>query len=76
MPNVYFCAAAAFCAYSRCVLRMLHHSLCSAMGIPHSTHTRIRCPGWGFRENNFRHKVKGIFPLRADRTRGAAHRAP
>ena len=49
-------AAAALASYSRCVRRMLHHSLCSAIGMPHSTHTRTRCRGSEFRENSFCHK--------------------
>jgi hypothetical protein len=31
---------------------MLHHCLCSAIGIPHSTQTRTRGFGWLF-ENSF-----------------------
>ena len=32
---------------------MLHQSLCSATGIPHSTHTRTRTFGSAFFENSF-----------------------
>src|ERR1043166_5939984 len=32
---------------------MLHQSLCSATGIPHSTHTRTRTLGSAFFENSF-----------------------
>ena len=53
---VFGAAAAALASYSRWVRRMLHHSLCSAIGMPHSTHTRTRCRGSEFRENSFCHK--------------------
>ena len=53
----YFCSDTPFCASSRCVRRMLHQSLCSAIGIPHSTQTRTRCGG--FRENSFFQSVIG-----------------
>src|SRR6185436_13548446 len=36
---------------------MLHQSLCSATGIPHSTHTRTRAFGSDFFENSFCRKV-------------------
>src|SRR4029079_10346466 len=36
---------------------MLHHSLCAATGIPHSTHTRTRAFGSDFFENSFCRKV-------------------
>src|SRR6187551_1097308 len=35
---------------------MLHHCLCSAMGMPHSTQTRIRCLGSAFFENSLDRK--------------------
>src|SRR5205814_944542 len=38
---------------SRCVRRMLHHSLCSAIGMPHSTQIRTRWGGWLLREKSF-----------------------
>jgi hypothetical protein len=38
----YPCGAAAFLSNSCCVRKMLHQSLCSATGIPHSTQTRTR----------------------------------
>ena len=41
-------AAWALRSISCCPRRMLHHCLCSAMGMPHSTQTRIRCFGWVF----------------------------
>jgi hypothetical protein len=36
---------------------MLHQSLCSATGIPHSTQTRTRFTGSDFLENSFWKKV-------------------
>lgn len=38
---------------SRFVRRMLHQSLCSATGMPHSTQIRTRWGGWVFLENSF-----------------------
>lgn len=48
---------------SRWVRRMLHQSLCSAMGIPHSTQIRTRCRGSVLRENSFFRNDMGS-PLR------------
>jgi hypothetical protein len=36
--------------------RIEHHSLCSAIGMPHSTHTRIRCFGGSLFPSNRFHK--------------------
>ncbi len=48
----YFAVACALRSISCWPRRMLHHCLCSAIGIPHSTQTRTRCFGWFF-ENSF-----------------------
>lgn len=49
---------------SRWVRRMLHHSLCSAMGIPHSTQIRTRWRGSALRENSFfRNDMESPFSL-------------
>src|SRR6267142_1398144 len=42
---------------SCCVRKMLHQSLCSAMGMPHSTHTRMRVFGSAFFEKSFWKRV-------------------
>jgi hypothetical protein len=38
---------------------MLHHSLCSAIGIPHSTQMRTRWRGWVLREKSLFRKDMG-----------------
>jgi hypothetical protein len=46
-------ALVVFRSISFCVRRMLHQSLCSAIGIPHSTQIRTRFVGSVLREKSF-----------------------
>src|SRR6476469_1770420 len=79
-------AARVFPSISCCVRKMLHQSLCSAIGMPHSTHTRTRVFVSGFFEKSFWKRVmcpetEDLAPRFAEKTpaprplprRGALH---
>ena len=53
-------ACGALASRSRCVRRMLHQSLCSATGIPHSTQMRTRATGC-LRKNLSRKPMRKLY---------------
>src|SRR5439155_16598712 len=74
-PRRFYCDAAAFIFISIVARWIEHQSLCSAIGMPHSTHTRTRCFGGSLLPNS-RFKNDMPPPERGDRDSGSGFESP